>query len=352
MQRVTDQLDIPVPDDFHLHLRDGELLRAVVAESARWFGRAIVMPNLASPVVTVAQAFAYRERIVRALPANNSFVPLMTLYLTDQMTVAEVKRAGASDVVFGIKLYPAHATTNSAHGVTDVAALDPVLDAMADMGLPLLIHGEKLGPDIDVFDREKVFIKDVLIPLVRRHPQLRVVLEHITTEEGVQFVLDGPETVGGTLTAHHLLLDRNDMFRGGLRPHHYCLPVLKRMEHKRALRRAIRSGHPRLFLGTDSAPHPISAKEASHCCAGLYTAPLALALYAQVFDEEGALKQFGAFASHRGQAFYGLPVNLGRIRLSRQSRPVEVPERVLVAPGVEILPFYPEDGLHWRAERI
>lgn len=349
---MTDSIEIPVPDDFHLHLRDGLMLKAVIEGTSRWFGRAIIMPNLVPPVVRVEEARLYRNRILEALPPGNSFEPLMTLYLTDQTTVQDVEQAGDSHFVHGIKLYPAHATTNSAYGVSNIEGLDPVFAAMATARVPLLIHGEKLGPDIDVFDREKVFIETTLLPLMERHPDLRVVLEHITTREGVEFVERGGENVAGTLTAHHLMLDRNDLFRGGLRPHHYCLPVVKRREHKHALRRAACSGHPRLFLGTDSAPHPINAKEASHCCAGLYTAPLALGLYAQVFAEEGALEHLAGFSSLNGQRFYGLTPNKGRMRLFKQVQPVAPIERVCPEPGVEVLPFYPDDGLFWQAERL
>lgn len=344
---MTERVEIPRPDDFHLHLRDGAFLRAVLPDTARCFGRAIVMPNLMPPVITTAEAVAYRARILEALPDGMRFEPLMTLYLTDASTPEEMRRARDSGWVHGVKLYPAHATTNSAHGVTDIEALDPVLAAMAEVGLPLLVHGEKLGPEIDVFDREKVFIDEVLRPLRGRHPQLRIVLEHITTREGIAWVEEGDERVAGTLTAHHLLLDRNDLFSGGLRPHHYCLPVVKRREHKLALRKAACSGHPRLFLGTDSAPHSVTAKEAAKCCAGLYTAPTALALYARVFAEEGVLHRLGDFAGAHGQRFYGLAPNEGTVVLER--RAAEAPPRLEVEGGHEILPFHPDDGLEWVA---
>jgi dihydroorotase len=326
------------------------MLRAVLADTCRTFGRAIVMPNLAPPVTTAAEAEAYRGRILAARPAGSDFEPLMTLYLTDRSTPNGMRAAAAAGVVYGVKLYPAHATTNAAHGVTDLAALDDTLDAMAEVGLPLLVHGEKLGPDIDVFDREARFIEDVLAPLVARHPALRVVLEHVTTRQGVEWVMAGGDQVAGTLTAHHLMLDRNDLFEGGLRPHHYCLPVVKRREHKEALRKAACSGHPRLFLGTDSAPHPVRAKESACGCAGLYTAPTALALYAQVFDEEGALDQLEAFASRNGQRFYRLPVSEVQVELRRET--TADPGRLSVEGGDEVLAFHPKGGLHWRASVV
>lgn len=321
------------------------MLEAVLADTARSFGRAIVMPNLVPPVTTTADAEAYRGRILAALPAGLSFEPLMTLYLTDGTTPEEIRRAKDAGFVHGVKLYPAHATTNSAHGVTNIQALDPVLSTMAEVGMPLLVHGEKLGPDIDVFDREKVFIADILGPLASRHPELKIVLEHITTREGVEWVQAGDARIGGTLTAHHLILDRNDLFAGGLRPHHYCLPVVKRREHKLALRAAAVSGHPRIFLGTDSAPHPLRAKEAAKCCAGLYTAPTAMALYARVFAEEGALDRLEGFASRHGQAFYGLPVSERTMTLVREE--ASAPAKVVVGDD-EVLPFHPDDGLDWR----
>ncbi|MCB9652350.1 MAG: dihydroorotase, partial [Deltaproteobacteria bacterium] len=335
-----DALRIPRPDDFHLHLRDGAMLRAVLADTCRTFGRAIVMPNLVPPVTTAAEAEAYRARILASRPAGSDFEPLMTLYLTDRTTPNAVRAAAASRVVHGVKLYPAHATTNAAHGVTELEALDDTLDAMAEAGLPLLVHGEKLGPDIDVFDREARFIEGVLAPLVARHPALKVVLEHVTTKQGIEWVMAGGDNVAGTLTAHHLMLDRNDLFDGGLRPHHYCLPVVKRREHKQALRKAACSGHPRLFLGTDSAPHPVRAKESACGCAGLYTAPTALELYAQVFDEEGALDHLEAFASRNGQRFYRLPVSEVQVELRREETPD--PGRLQVEGGDEVLAFHPK----------
>lgn len=347
---MTSALEIPLPDDFHLHLRDGAMLRAVLPDTARTFGRAIVMPNLSPPVVTADDAAAYRARILDAVPDGLDFEPLMTLYMTDATTPDIVRAAKACGFVHGVKLYPAHATTNSAHGVTDIGALDPTLAAMAEIDLPLLVHGEQLGPDIDVFDREAVFIENVLQPLAERHPTLRIVLEHITTSQGVDWVLQGPDRVAGTITPHHLIIDRNDLFDGGLRPHHYCLPVAKRREHKLALRKAVCSGHPRLFLGTDSAPHPIHAKESACGCAGIYSAPTALELYAQVFDEDGALEHLEGFASRNGQAFYGLPVHAARVRLERVDDAPTPPNRVVGED--EVLCFAPKDGLRWTATRV
>lgn len=327
------------------------MLSTVLADTCRTFGRAIVMPNLVPPVTEVGAARAYRDRILAARPKGSDFQPLMTLYLTDATGPDTVRAAQDSGIVHGVKLYPAHATTNSAHGVTHLEALDPTFEVMAQLGLPLLVHGEQLGPDIDVFDREAVFIERVLSPLVARHPTLKVVLEHITTEQGVQWVLQGSEQVAGTVTPHHLIIDRNDLFDGGLRPHHYCLPVAKRREHKLALRKAVCSGHPRLFLGTDSAPHTTTAKECAHGCAGIYSAPTAVELYAQVFEEEGALEHLEAFASTNGAAFYGLPVSKARLRLSFETQtPAPEPREV---PGLgSVLPFHPKDGLRCTAQRL
>jgi dihydroorotase len=315
----TTTLRITRPDDWHLHLRDGESLGAVVAHTAQRFARAIVMPNLKPPVTTVEAAARYRERILAALPAGAEFEPLMTLYLTDATPAQEVARAVASGYVRAVKLYPAGATTHSDAGVTDVARCHGALEAMEKLGLPLLVHGEVTDPGVDVFDRERVFIERVLAPLVRHYPGLRVVLEHITTREGVQFVLEGGPNVAGTLTAHHLLLNRNAMFEGGVRPHHYCLPVLKREEHRRALVAAAVSGNPKFFLGTDSAPHARAAKEAACGCAGMYTAHAGIELYAEVFEQAGALDRLEAFASFHGPDFYRLPRNRDTITLVREA---------------------------------
>jgi dihydroorotase len=310
------------PDDWHLHVRDGAVLRDVLAPTARVFGRAILMPNLRPPVTTVAEAAAYRDRVLAALPPGTRFQPLMTLYLTERTTPDDVRAAKASGFVHGVKLYPAGATTNSDAGVRSVDRVVPALEALEETGLPLLVHGEVTDDDVDVFDREAVFLDRVGVPLLRRHPRLRMVLEHVTTAEGVAFVKDGGDRVGATLTPQHLLMDRNALFVGGLRPHHYCLPVLKRATHRRALLEAATSGHPRFFLGTDSAPHAKGAKEAACGCAGCFTAPHALGLYAEAFEEAGALDRLEAFASRNGPAWYGLPVNTDTVTLAKDPEPV------------------------------
>lgn len=310
------------PDDWHLHLRDGDLLRHVLPDTARQFARAIVMPNLKPPVTTVAAAAAYRERILAALPAPSSFEPLMTLYLTDNTGPDEIRRAAECEFVHAVKYYPAGATTNSDSGVTDLQRAYPAIEEMERAGVPLLLHGEVTDADIDVFDREAVFIERHLEPLQRRFPALRIVLEHVTTRHAVAFVRSAPAHVGATITAHHLLLNRNAMFAGGLRPHHFCLPVIKRESHRRALVDAAVSGDPRFFLGTDSAPHPRGAKESDCGCAGIYSAPIALEIYAEVFEAAGALDRLEAFASLHGADFYGLPRNEDTITLVRQETAV------------------------------
>jgi len=319
----VDRIDLIKPDDWHLHLRDGAEMAAVLPDTARRFARAIVMPNLKPPVTTVVAARAYRERIRAALPAGMAFEPLMTLYLTDNTPPEEVRAARASGFVHGVKLYPAGATTHSDAGVTDLARCAPALDAMADCGMPLLVHGEVTDAHVDVFDREAAFIERVLAPLLRRMPGLRVVFEHITTAQAAAFVRDAGPNVAATITAHHLLLNRNALFQGGIRPHHYCLPVLKREEHRRALVAAATSGSPKFFLGTDSAPHARHTKESDCGCAGLYTAHAGIELYAEVFEAEGALGRLEGFASRHGPAFYGLPVNTERVALEK--RPWVVP---------------------------
>ncbi|WP_133501629.1 dihydroorotase [Cognatilysobacter terrigena] len=344
---MTDRLTITRPDDWHVHLRDGAMLRDVLRDTARQMGRSIVMPNLVPPVVTTDDAAAYRERIRAALPAGASFEPLMTLYLTEGTTPAEIERAKASGFVHGVKLYPAHATTNSSHGVTDLRRCAATLEAMQRVGMPLLVHGEVTDPDVDVFDREAVFIERVLTPLVRDFPQLKIVLEHITTTAAAEFVTDAPSNVGATITVHHLLLNRNAIFAGGLRPHHYCLPVLKRELHRQALVKAAISGNPKFFLGTDSAPHPKHAKESGCGCAGIYTAHAAIELYAEAFDNAGALDRLEGFASFHGADFYGLPRNAGTITLVRGD--VAVPETVSVG-GHELVPFRAGATVGWRVE--
>jgi dihydroorotase len=321
------QLTLIRPDDWHLHLRDGAMMAAVLPDTARRFARAIVMPNLKPPVTTTEQARAYRERILAALPPGLSFTPLMTLYLTDNTPAEEIRRARNSGFVHAVKYYPAGATTHSDAGVTDIRRCDGVLAAMEEWGMPLLVHGEVTDPAVDVFDREAVFIDRVLVPLLKRFPRLRLVLEHITTREAVEFVESAPPQVAATLTVHHLLYNRNAMFTGGLRPHMYCLPVLKRERHRAALLQAATSGNPKFFLGTDSAPHPRPAKESACGCAGIYTAHAALELYAEVFEAMGALDRLQAFASFHGADFYGLPRNQDTLTLVREpwTVPAELP---------------------------
>ena len=324
---MADTLTLDRPDDWHLHLRDGERLADTVAATSRVFGRAVVMPNLRPPVATVEGALAYRDRILEVRPSGSRFEPLMTLYLTPGTTPDEIRKAVAYPDVHAVKLYPAGATTNAEAGVTDLDACADVFEAMAEGGLPLLVHGESIAPGDDVFDREGIFIRDTLAPLVQRFENLRVVLEHITTEDAVRFVESAPAHVGATITAHHLLYDRNEIFRGGIRPHMYCLPVLKRARHREALIAAATGGNPKFFLGTDSAPHARHDKESACGCAGVYTAHAALEFYTEAFDEAGALDRLEGFASHHGPDFYGLPRNTERIRIRRapQSVPSELP---------------------------
>jgi dihydroorotase len=312
-------LTIRRPDDWHVHLRDGAMLKAVAPHTARNFARAIVMPNLVPPVTTVATAEAYRARILAALPAGTKFTPLMTCYLTDTADADEIERGFKSNVFTAVKLYPANATTNSASGVTDLAKVSTVLARMEKLGMPLLIHGEVTNADIDVFDREAVFIERILKKMIRDFPGLKIVLEHVTTKDAVDFVRARGPNLAATITAHHLVINRNALFAGGLRPHMYCLPIAKREVHRLALRQAATSGETKFFLGTDSAPHPIHDKEKDCGCAGIFTAPAALEIYAQVFDEENALGQLEAFASLNGPRFYGLPVNEERITLKREA---------------------------------
>ena len=333
------------PDDWHVHLRDGAMLAGVLPFTTRQFARAIVMPNLVPPVTGVAAGRAYRDRILAALPAGADFTPLMTCYLTDTTHPEEVARGWEEGVFAAVKLYPAHATTNSASGITDYDRIWPVLERMAALGMPLLIHGEATDPEVDVFDREAVFIDRVLDPLRRRLPELRIVLEHITTEEAADYVKSGTPNLAATITAHHLVINRNAIFTGGIRPHLYCLPIAKREKHRRALRRAATSGNPRFFLGTDSAPHAVPAKETACGCAGIFTAPCALEIYAEVFEEEGALDRFEAFAALNGPEFYGLPVNATRVTLRRE--PCPVPEYIGEHEH-KLVPFRAGKTLRWR----
>src|SRR5215471_12908731 len=340
-----DSITLLRPDDWHVHLRDGAMLAAVLPFTARQFARAIVMPNLVPPVTDVEEARAYRERILAALPPDAAFTPLMTCYLTDATDPPEVARGYEEEVFAAVKLYPAHATTNSASGVTDFDRVMPVLERMATLGMPLLIHGEVTDPEVDVFDREAVFIDRVLDPLRRRLPELRIVLEHITTEEAVAYVTSSGPHLAATITAHHLVINRNAIFAGGIRPHLYCLPIAKREKHRRALRRAATSGDNRCFLGTDSAPHAIATKEAACGCAGIFTAPGALEIYAEVFEEEAALDRFEAFASLNGPEFYRLPPNETRVTLTRE--PFPVPERIGEGENA-LVPFRAGEILRWR----
>ncbi|HTY04008.1 MAG TPA: dihydroorotase [Rhodocyclaceae bacterium] len=339
-------LTITRPDDWHLHLRDGAALAAVLPDTARRFGRAIVMPNLKPPVTTVEQAAAYRGRILHGVPRGLTFVPLMTLYLTDNTPAAEIAKAKASGFVHAVKLYPAGATTNSDAGVTDLARCRAALAQMEALGLPLLVHGEVTDPAVDVFDREAVFIERVLGPTLKDFPALRIVLEHVTTKDGVDFVQGGGANVAATITAHHLLLNRNAIFQGGIRPHHYCLPVLKRERHRQALVAAATSGNPKFFLGTDSAPHGRSVKEAACGCAGCYTAHAGIELYAEAFEAAGALDRLEGFASHFGADFYGLPRNADRITLVKEdwTAPASLP----YLDGDVLVPLRAGDTIAWR----
>ena len=342
---MADSLTIRRPDDWHVHLRDGAMLEGVVEHTARQFGRAIVMPNLSPPVTTTAAAQAYRARIMAALPPGTAFEPLMTAYLTDHTDPADLVRGKAEGVLTAAKLYPANATTNSAHGVSDIAQLDPVFAAMEEARLVLCIHGEVTDPEIDVFDREAVFIERHLERVVRSFPGLKIVLEHLTTEEGVAFVEGAGSNVAATITPQHLHLNRNAMLVGGIRPHAYCLPVAKREKHRLALRKAATSGSPKFFLGTDSAPHAKHDKESSCGCAGIFNAPFALESYLQVFEDEGALDRFEGFGSLHGPAFYGLPVNEASVTLVREDH--VVPDTIDAA-GTSVVPFHAGETLRWR----
>ncbi len=340
------------PDDWHLHLRDGAVLQSVVLDSARQFGRAIIMPNLKPPVVTTADARAYRDRILAALRQagvpDGDFRPLMTLYLTDNTQPEEIRRAHASGLIHGVKLYPAGATTHSDAGVTDLLKhCRATLDAMQDCGMPLLVHGEVTDPDVDLFDREAVFIDRVMRPLRQAYPALKVVFEHLTTADGVAYVREASGPVAATITAHHLLYNRNALFQGGLRPHWYCLPVLKRERHRLALVDAATSGEARFFLGTDSAPHPKGAKEQDCGCAGCYTARHAMALYATAFEAAGRLDRLEAFASLNGPAFYGLPPNTGTLTLERVAEQIPV---ALPLADTQVIPLAAGESLAWRLQ--
>lgn len=340
-------LTITRPDDWHLHLRDGEPLKSVLPDTAKQFARAIVMPNLRPPVTSAALAIAYRQRIMDALPSGMTFEPLMALYLTDNTTADDIMRAKESGIVQGVKLYPAGATTNSDSGVTDLAKCEQALTAMQAVGMPLLTHGEVTNSDVDVFDREKVFIDRHMKPLLAKYPNLKVVFEHITTQDAAEFVTTAGDNVAATITAHHLLMNRNDIFKGGIRPHHYCLPILKRETHRQALVKAATSGSPKFFLGTDSAPHAKGAKETACGCAGMYTAHAAIELYAEAFEAAGALDKLEGFASFYGADFYGLPRNADKITLVKENW--EVPETIAYDGG-ELVPLRAGQTIAWKME--
>ena len=338
-------LTLTRPDDWHLHVRDDFALTDVVPHTARQFARAIIMPNLKPAVTTVAAALAYRERVLAACPPGSDFQPLMTLYLTDNTSPEEIARAAESEHVHAVKLYPAGATTHSDAGVTDIGKTHAALSAMQELGLPLLIHGEATDPNIDVFDREAVFIHEQLLPLLEKFPTLKIVLEHITTGDAADFVLSAPDTVAATITAHHLLMNRNAMFTGGIRPHHYCLPILKREEHREVLVDVATSGNRKFFLGTDSAPHSQGAKESACGCAGMYTAHAAIELYAEVFEAAGCLEKLEAFASFHGADFYGLPRNRGSITLAHEAW--RVPDDYPLGKE-RLIPLRAGQELNWR----
>lgn len=343
------ELTITQADDWHIHLRDGDALRQTVADASRYFARAIVMPNLTPPVVNTAQALEYRERILDHLPAGRQWNPLMVLYLTDNTSPQDIIDAVACEHVHGVKLYPAGATTNSDSGVTDLERLAPVIETMAKLGLPLLVHGEVTAAEIDIFDRESVFIEQQLRPLLQRFPSLKLVLEHITTAEAVAFVRDAGPNVAATITAHHLLYNRNHMLAGGIRPHLYCLPILKKSRHQQALIEAATSGSDKFFLGTDSAPHPRDKKEAACGCAGCYTAYAAVELYAEAFDQAGALDKLEGFASLHGPRFYGLAVNSAKMRLHKAPWPA--PQQLTMGQD-SLYPLRAGESLEWRAELL
>ncbi len=342
---MTDTLTLTRPDDWHIHFRDGAAMQSVLPDTARVFGRAIAMPNLKPPAVSVDDAAAYRARLLAAVPAGTGFEPLMTLYLTDNTRPEEIARARQSGFVHAVKYYPAGATTNSDSGVTELTKAYQAIAAMEEVGMPLLLHGEVVDADVDVFDREAVFIERHLTRLMKDFPRLKIVLEHITTRQAAEFVASAPATVGATITVHHLLYNRNAMFRGGMRPHFYCLPIIKRETHRQALVAAAVSGNPKFFLGTDSAPHAVGAKESSCGCAGIYTAHAAIELYAEAFEDAGALDRLEGFASFYGADFYGLPRNAGTITLRRESW--EVPARLALGE-TSLVPLRAGESVRWR----
>lgn len=345
MTAIPQQLTIRRPDDWHVHLRDGDMLKAVVPYTSAVNGRAIIMPNLVPPVTSIEAAIAYRERIMAAVPAGHDFTPLMTCYLTDSLSADEIEQGFTAGVFRAAKLYPAHATTNSSHGVTSIAAIGEVLERMESIGMPLLIHGEVTDAQIDIFDREARFIDSVLDPLRQRYPLLKVVLEHITTKDAADYVRDASERLGATITPQHLMFNRNHMLVGGIRPHLYCLPILKRNIHQQALREMVASGHQRFFLGTDTAPHMRHLKEASCGCAGVFSAPTSLAAYATVFENLGALQHFEAFCSENGARFYDMPLNSQQITLVRQPWTVE---SAINIGDDRLVPFLAGETLNWQ----
>ncbi|GGO52280.1 dihydroorotase [Roseovarius pacificus] len=344
---MSQSLTLRRPDDWHLHLRDGAMLRAVLPESARHFARAIIMPNLVPPVVTSDDARAYRDRIIAALPEGAAFTPLMTLYLTEETAPADVARAHAEGLITAVKLYPAGATTNSASGVRDFDKVRPVLEAMAEAGCPLCVHGEVTDPEIDIFDREAVFIDRVLDPVRRATPGLKVVMEHVTTRDGVEYIKSADSGLGGTITTHHLIINRNHILVGGIKPHYYCLPVAKREEHRLALRAAATGGDARFFLGTDSAPHTDANKQSACGCAGCFTATNTMSILAHVFEEENALDRLEGFAALNGPVFYGLPANEDTISLTKTDQPVAYPEQIVTGDG-PVTVFDPGFPLYWQ----
>jgi dihydroorotase len=345
---MMNKISLTRPDDWHLHLRDGAAMAAVLPDTAQQFARAIVMPNLRPPVTTTELASAYRQRILDAVPAGMAFEPLMTLYLTDNTSADEIAKAKASGFIHGVKLYPAGATTNSDSGVTNLDHCEKALAAMERLGVPLLTHAEVTDNDVDVFDRERVFIERHMIPLLKKFPALKIVFEHITTKDAADFVTAAPSNVAATITAHHLLMNRNDMFKGGIQPHHYCLPILKREEHRVALVKAAISGNPKFFLGTDSAPHAKHTKEAACGCAGMYTAHTAMELYAEAFEKENALDKLEGFASFYGADFYGLPRNTDQITLVKENW--KVPES-LPFDGDTLVPLRAGQTLAWKLQK-
>ena len=346
---MTNRLILRRPDDWHVHLRDGAMLKDVVNYTARQFGRAIVMPNLAPPITSIAAAKAYRKRIVEAVEPGLDFTPLMTCYLTDTIDAGEIERGFAEGVFTACKLYPANATTNSAHGVTDIKNIYPVLEMMQRINMPLLVHGEVTDKAVDIFDREAIFIEQVLTNVIDDFPNLKVVFEHITTQDAADFVMESGPNIAATITPHHLDFNRNAIFQGGIRPHYYCLPIAKREKHRLALRKAATSGSPKFFLGTDTAPHSVGAKETACGCAGIFNAPYALESYAKTFDEESAIGKLEGFASEHGPRFYGLPLNEGKVVLERKA--TEVPA-ALTANDTDIIPFHAGETLQWKFSKV